>query len=419
MKRKLFVFFSLLMVTVLMVSGCGKSEEEAKKEEKKEVTANTDQETPEKVDTEDVNKETKGVNDFSSLIKYMEKETQGTTKVLYENNEPQVHDMENVTISLDGYTVVALNDFHTDFKIPFGDQTDGGVILAKYTVKNDQDKDVYYMPSLYMTFTGAEKDYGNNNQLLPKEEQLSTELSPTTDYLLKAGEEVTGYFAYSFSTTHLAKMKEQGTVSVPIQVPFAEKGDFGSGFGSKGRFNLALDGEGAEKISSNAAFYEDRVTFENMGEKKMLKEKSDINDSKQLADVNVVLDGYQIAEFTPNAEEAPRFGNFKNGIALLTVKYKLDNKNTSEVDLNFLSTKLTVNNGSQYLRNEGMLQHPNNKENLKPGEARDYLQVFVLDKEQYEKIWKDKAFEMEFGPILDGEAKDISKGHTVTFTLPK
>ncbi|MEG0450404.1 MAG: DUF5068 domain-containing protein, partial [Lysinibacillus sp.] len=315
--------------------------------------------------------------------------------------------------------VVELKDFHTDFKIPFGDQTDGGVILAKYTVKNDQDKDVYYMPSLYMTFIGAVKDYGDNNQLLPKEEQLKTKLSHATNYLLKAGEEVSGYFAYSFSATDLAKVNELGTATVSLPVPLAEKDDFGSGFGSKGRFNFSLNANGAEKLSSSAAFYDDRVTFENMGDKKMLKEKSGINDSKQLADVNIVLDGYQIIEFTPNAEEAPRFDNFKNGIALLTVKFKLDNKNTSEVSLDFLSTKLTVNDGSQYLRNEGMLQHPNNKNSLKPGEARDYLQVFVLDLEQYNKIWKDKAFEMEFGPIKDGEAKDISKGQTVTFTLPK
>lgn len=121
MKRKLFMFFSLCMITVLMVNGCAKSEEETKKE----VSANTDQEKPEKVETEDDNKETASTNDFSSLIQYMEKETQGTTKVLYENNEPQVHDMENVSISLDAYTVVELKDFHTDFSIPFGDQTDG------------------------------------------------------------------------------------------------------------------------------------------------------------------------------------------------------------------------------------------------------------------------------------------------------
>ena len=207
------------MATALIISGCGDSEVETKKE----VAVNTEQE---KAKDQEESKKATDSNDFTSLISFMEKETQGETKVLYENNEPQVHDMENVSISLDAYTVGELNDFHTDFKIPFDDQTDGGVILAKYTVKNDQDKDVYCMPSLYMTFTGAVKVYGNNRDLLHKKEQLITKLSPQTDYLLKAGEEVIGYCAYSFGATDLAEIKELGTVSVPIQVPFAKKRGF-------------------------------------------------------------------------------------------------------------------------------------------------------------------------------------------------
>ena len=49
----------------------------------------------------------------------MEEETEGTAKILYENKEPQVHKMDGVTVSLDAYTLLELNDFHTDFRIPF------------------------------------------------------------------------------------------------------------------------------------------------------------------------------------------------------------------------------------------------------------------------------------------------------------
>ena len=409
------MFFSLLMITVLMISGCGKTEEEPKKE----VSASTDQETPEKVDTEDDKKETGSTNDISSLTQYMEKETQGTTEVLYENNTPQIHEMEGVSISLDAYSVVELKDFHTNFSIPFRDQTDGGVILAKYTVKNDLDKDVYYMPTLDMTFTGAEKYYTNYKDLLPKDEQLSTKLSHATDYLLKAGEEVSGYSAYPFGATDLAKINELATVAVMVTVPIAEKGDFGSGFGSKGRFELALNAEGAEKVSSNAVFYQDKASMENMGEKKMLEEKSEIKDSQQLGDVNVTLDGYQITAFTPNEVEAPRFTNFKNGIVLLTTKFKLDNKGTSEIGLSSMTSKLTVNDGSQYLFGEGMLLNYGYNDIIKPGESGELLQVYILDQEQYEKIWKEKSFELEIGPIKTQKAEDISKGKKATFTLPK
>ncbi|ATP38782.1 DUF5068 domain-containing protein [Solibacillus sp. R5-41] len=422
MKRNLIVYFSLLMITVLMVSGCAGSEEETKKE----VSANVDQEKPDEADKEakeekeEDNKETASANDFSSLIQYMEKETQGTTKVLYENNTPQAHKMENVSISLDAYTIVELKDFHTDFSIPFGSETDGGVILAKYTVKNDMEKDVYYMPSEYITFTGAEKHYSHNRYLIPKEDQLSTKLPFDKDYLLKAGEEVIGYAAYSFGATDLKKINELETVTVMVPKVFTEKGDFSTStsLGSEGKFELAMNEGGVEKIASNAVFYQDRATVDNWGDKEMLKEKSGINDSKQLGDVNVTLDGYQFTSFTPNEVEAPRFSNFKNGIVILTAKFKLDNKASSEIGMPFMTSRLTVNDGSQYLLNDNMLLKYREADNIKPGESGELLQVYAFDQEQYEKIWKDKAFEIELGPIKDKEAKDTSKGKRLMFTLP-
>ncbi|MBK3495721.1 DUF5068 domain-containing protein [Viridibacillus sp. YIM B01967] len=123
----------------------------------------------------------------------MAKETQGTTKTLYENNKPQVHKMGEFSVSLDAYILVELKDFHTDFNIPFKDQTDGGVILAKYTVKNDSDKDAYYMSSLDITVTydGLETYHTNYRDLIPLEDQLKTKLAPDNSYLVHAGESIT------------------------------------------------------------------------------------------------------------------------------------------------------------------------------------------------------------------------------------
>ncbi|MGA3676077.1 DUF5068 domain-containing protein [Lysinibacillus agricola] len=422
MKKSLFLMSSLILSTSIILGGCGNNEDEAKKDENSKNTQEEKGQEQDKVKKDEPKKDkesTEGSADFAPLISYMEKETQGKTKVLFENNEPQVHKMENVSISLDAYSVVELKDFHTDFNIPFNEETNGGVILAKYTVKNDMDKDVYYMPSLDITFTGADKYYSNYNELIPEEDQLPTKLSYSTDYLLKKGEEVTGYIAYPFGATDLAKINELGTVAVMIPLPLTEKEKYDSEIGSEGRFNLALNAEGSEKVSSNASFYQDKATMENMGEKKMLKEKSDINESKKIGDVNAVLEGYQFTAFTPNEVEAPRFSNFTNGVTLLTVKFKLDNKAASEIGLSAMSSKLTVNDGSQYLLSEGMLLNYSYNDIIKAGETGELLQVYVLDQEQYEKIWKDKAFELELGPIRDKGAKDTSKGHTVTFTLPK
>lgn len=426
MKKSLFLMSSLILSTSIILGGCGKSADETKKDdepkktqEEKGQAKDKDKDKVEKEESKKDQESVKGSADFASLISYMEKETQGKTKVLFENNESQIHKMEKVSISLDAYSVVELKDFHTDFNIPFGEQTNGGVILAKYTVKNDMDKDVYYMPSLDLTFTGANKIYTNDKDLIPEESQLPTKLGYKTDYLLKAGEEITGYIAYPFGETDLAKINELGTVTVEVPKPYTEKENYSSTLGSDGRFNLALNTDGSKKVASDSSFYQDKVTLDNMGEKKMLKEKSDINESKKIGDVNAILEGYQFTQFTPNEVEAPRFSNFTNGVTLLTVKFKLENKATSEIGLSAMTSKLSVNDGMQYSLSEGMLLNYKYNDVIKAGETGELLQVFVLDQEQYEKIWKDKAFEVELGPIRDKEVKDTSKGKKETFTLPK
>lgn len=420
MTRRFIMLLITIVLTALIVSACGKDDKatkdaasagemEAKNEEAKKV----DKEEP-----EEESKKEDSPSDFSELITYMEEETEGTTKVLYENDEPQVHNLEDVSVSLDAYTLIELNDFHTDFSIPFNDQTEGGVIIAKYTVKNDLDKDVYYMPSFYMSFTGAQKDYNNYKDLLPEEAQLPTKLSPSNDYLLKAGESVTGYYTYPFGKDDLDKIIDLSTVQVEVPQAQGEKDNYDSLIGKKGKFTLSLNEEGAEKVAANEAFYQDKVTIDDMGEKKMLKEKDGIGESEELGDVSVTLDGYQFTEFVPNSEEAPRFSSFENGIVLLTVKFNLDNKGSENIGLSSMSSKLTVNDGAQWTLNEGMLLNYRNGDVIESGDSGELLQVYVLDQEQYEKIWKDKSFEVEIGPIRDQEAKDISKGKKATFTLP-
>ena len=434
MSKKLMSLFSVMMVAALMITGCGQSDkanneqkENVTKENKEEKKDTQKEKKEEKTDTSK-EKESKDTNtkdtaanasDYSKLISYMEKETQGKTKVLYENKEPQLHKLQDVSVSLDNYTLVELNDFHTNFDIPFNRQTNGGVILAHYTVKNSSNKDAYYMPTLNITFTGATKDYSNYKDLIPTEEQLTEKLSPKNNYLVEAGKSVSGYVAYPFSKDDLTKILGLSTVSVMVPEAQANKGKFDAPIGSPGKFALSLNQQGSEKTAADKAFYQDKVTVDNMGEKTMLSEKSNVNKSEQLGNTNVTLEGYQFTKFTPNSVEAPRFKNFKNGIVLMTVKFKLDNKEPEDIGLSSLSSTLRVNDGAQYTLSEGMLLNYKYNDLIKAGTSGELLQVFTLDQEQYEKIWKDKSFEIELGPMRNKDAKDISKGKQVKFTLPK
>lgn len=424
------MIFAIFITVALVVSGCGKNDKEnnavdaaknSEEQDKDNHEKDKNEEETEKEDTanqnEETNRQTETAN-FAEIIAQMEKTTEGTAKVLFENDKPQVHEMDGVSVSLDAYTVVELKNFHTNFQIPFGDQTDGGVLLAQYTVKNELDKDVYYQPFLDLSYTGATKSFSNYKDLFPEDVQLPEKLGPSNDYALKAGETVTGYYVYPFGEDVLQDVLNLGTVAIDIPAAREDLDDFNSKIGKDAKFNISVTKEGADKVASNEVFYQDKATVDNMGDKTMLKEKQGIDESHKLEDVTVTLDGYQFTEFTPNEVEAPRFSNFENGIVLLTIKLNIDNKSSSEIGQSSISSKLTVNNGAQYMLSEGMLLNYKYSDVIEAGKSGELLQLFVLDKEQYDKIWKDKTFEFEIGPMRDKEAKDISKGKKATFELP-
>ncbi|WP_370294802.1 DUF5068 domain-containing protein [Rossellomorea marisflavi] len=432
MSKKWMAIASALMAA-LIIGGCGSDNDKASSDEKPKASEEKKDTEKKKADEdmkkdEDTKKDEKkeeaeetsaesGANEFPDLISYMEKETKAKANVLFEADEPQVQEYDDVSVSLDAYTLVELNGISADHKIPFNDETDGGVILAQYTVKNDSDKDVYYMPSLYMNFTGASKSYNDYRYLLPEDKKLTEMLSPSDDYVLKAGETKTGYYTYPMGKADLEKAMDASTAAIDVQAPHTKKGDLGSTMGDKGRFTVNLSEKGAEKTKADAKFYPDRVTKENMGDKKMLDEKQGIGKTEKLEKVNVTLDGYQITEFTPNSDEAPRFENFKNGIILVTVKYELDNKGSDDLSLSSTRSKLTVNDGSQYTLAENMLLDYGNDDIVKAGEKGELIQIYVLDKEQYDKILKDKGMEAEVGPLANTEYADVSEGKNVTFKL--
>lgn len=429
MNKRGFLLFIMLFLSAIIISACGSSDEEDEKvdaaEEKEEVVKEEKveepeeeveevEEEPEEEESEEVSAET---GDFAELIAFMEEESEGTANVVFENANPQSHDMEGLSVTLDAYTLVELTDFHTNISIPFDDQTDGAVIITQYTVKNDTDGDVHYMPTLDMTYVGSEKYVTGHRYLLPEDKQLPNLLSHNNDYLVEAGKEVKGYFAYALGEDRYATVLDLGSVDILVPTPQTDMEDFSSTFGSDGRFTISLDADSAEKADaqSSQGFYADKVTRDNMGEKEMLEEKEDIGASEELGDATVTLDGYQFTNFIPNADEAPRF--HADEVVLLTVKFMIDNGHDVDISKSSISSTLHVNDGQQYLLNEGMLLLYKNTDIIAAGESGELLQVFLLDQEQYEKIWKEKSFEMEIGPMRDLDAQDISKGHRAEFKL--
>src|SRR5699024_4200547 len=355
--------------------------------------------------------------ELDELTSFMEDETEGEAKVLFDNLNTEKHELEDFTVTLEGYRLLELNDFHHNFNIRFDDNTDGGVILAKYRYTNYSDKDLYSMPTQTISFTGSTKANSTYHDLLPEDKRVQTELGLDDDFLVKKGETKEGYMAYPFSPEDLKEMHKLKTVSVEVKPAQEEAGKHNNPVGKEDKFTLSTDEEGAKKAEKNSKFYKDRVTSKDMGEKKMLEEKDGIDKTEKLGDVAITLDGYQFTEFEPNKEESTRFKNFENGIVLLTVKFDLKNEGDQTISKSSISSKLHQNDGKEYSLNEGMLTLYNNTDNIKQGDEDELLQVFTIDAEQYEKILKNKSFEVEIGPMRDKEAKDISKGKAAKFKL--
>ena len=429
MKKRLLLLV-VMFLTAIIIAACGnedegepeetvdaaEEEEATTEEEEVEEPEEEDEEAEEEVDAEETSASGND-GDFAELITYMEDETEGTAAVLYENNEAQTHEMEGVTVSLDGYSLVELLDFHRDYSIPFDDQNNGAVLIAQYTIENTTDEDLHYMTTYDLSYVNSEKFLTNHSYLLPEENQLPNILSPSNDYLLEAGEEIVGYYSYAIGEDRLAEILDLGSVDIAISTPQTDPDDFASTIGSEGRFTLPLDAENAEKEADKASqgFYEDKVTADNMGDKEMLEEEQDIGESQELGDVGITLAGYQFTNFVPNAEEAPRFQ--EDEVVLLTVKFDIENGYEEDLAKNSISSTLHLNDGKQWTLNEGMLLPYTNRDIIPSGDSGELLQVFLLDQEQYEAIWKDKSFEMELGPMRNEDGEDISKGEKAEFKL--
>ncbi|GIO23682.1 DUF5068 domain-containing protein [Oceanobacillus sp. J11TS1] len=364
--------------------------------------------------------ETSTNSNFDSLVAWMEEETEGTAAPLFENDETQTHEMEDVTVTLNAYQLVELKDIHTDFSIPFDDQTDGGVLLTEFTVKNDSDQDLYYTPDYYVNYFGGNKTTGINRNLIPLDEQLSDMISVPNEQLLEAGKEYTGYLAHSFGEEQLEGILEEGNVTIEISTPFTDAEEVSKEFtvGQSTELTLPLTDESAEKSAKveSEDFYQDKISKDNMGDKKMIEQEDGIGESDELGDVTITLDGYQFVDFTPNEYEADRFEDPDN-LVVATVRFEIDNQGDQEIGMDNTSSRIFLNDGTQYLRNESFLSPYEYEENIAAGEKGELLQTFLLDKEMYEKIWKDKSIEIEIGPMNNLDYEDISKGHVVTFDL--
>lgn len=425
----------LILMAVVGLAACNNDnkKETAEKEKvgqsdsKKETEKTDDASQPstdeKKVTEKNKTKEEKTEDMFSSLRSEV-KDTMSAEKVktIFTDTEAKAIKREDTIVSINGFELDEVTDFHSDFEIPFKANTDkGGVVLAEFTVENTGKEPVYFTPSIILTFTGATKSYSSTKSLLSDESKDFSSMVTSEKFKINAGEKVTGNAAYAIDLAGLEKIEKEGLITAEVPAAFSKEDSFKREdmIGEDELVNLAMNEKGKDKNTSESKLYKDKVTLENWGEKTLVQENTALNKKEKIGKTEVTLEGYQFTEFKPNEDKASRFSSFENGVVLLTAKFKLDNQGDYDISLTSSSSTLLVNNGSQKTLSEGMLVKSPALGKLEQGKSGEWVQVFVLDKEQYDKIWKDKSFVLETRFRDYDTSASIEKGKTATFEWKK
>lgn len=423
----------ILSAFLLVLSACG-SEEKAtgdKKESKEETEiVEAKAEAPEKKETEkeadkeadkeqeeEKKKESAQANENEIMNPGIAKESEGDVEVVYTNTEPNIsHDMEGFMVSVDKYQIVSVKNMHKSVTIPFDDEPDGYVITAQVTIENKTDKDLFFPYSSIAIQSKDQFDIASATRtFINEEDRINPKLETPGSSKYAAGEKVSGFLTFLYTNAEFADL-EQANSKFKISASAADNDQFKNRLGLDGIFEFPTSAEKAESIAGKEDFYQDRIVTDNVAEKKMLFQKSDINKTEELNGVAVTVEGVQYTLLTPTESYKNSFSNFgDSGVIALTMKLNINNQSASSISSQFTSAKIRIDDNRATAFSAGTME-PRRVDEIKAGEESEQLFVFLFRKDEFDIFNK---FDLEYGPIKDMDLKDISKGNSITFSIPK
>ena len=389
MKRKLVL--PLLAIALLGISGCEDKKESDSKTDvtKSSISSTKQQEDAETSSSEIEEQKTDNKTDLDTVQKVLKEQTKAEklTK-LFEKDDVITNGDNNVNFTINGYQYLKIENFSRDFAVSYGDQNkEGGVLLVSATFKNNSDTKVYVGPGFSMSVVGYDSAIGRDEDLL--ENDLVGELLDKKNEL-KPNEELSGYVALGVKPAAMEKITESGTAEFELPGFYSKPDSFSKAdtIVEPKKESIALTNEGESSNTEASQFYEDKITTENMGTKTMIDEKK-LEKVENFENVAITAEGSQITSFEPNEEQASRFSKFESGVILITVKLNI--RNDGDTPLNVDSTSATLKIGdSVKMMSENMLQTKNGADEVGKGEEATKCLVFALDKESYEKLYKDQ-----------------------------
>lgn len=415
MKRK--IVLPLMAIALLGISGCEDKKESDSKTDvtKSSISSTKQQEDAETSSSEIEEQKTDNKTDLDTVQKELKEQTKAEklTK-LFEKDDVITNGDNNVNFTINGYQYLKIENFSRDFAVSYGDQNkEGGVLLVSATFKNNSDTSVYAGPGFSMSVVGYDSAIGRDEDLL--ENDLVSELLDKKN-VLKPNEELSGYVALGVKPAAMEKITESGTAEFELPGFYSKPDSFSKAdtIVEPKKESIALTNEGESSNTEASQFYEDKITTENMGTKTMIDEKK-LDKVENFENVAITAEGSQITSFEPNEEQASRFSKFESGVILITVKLNI--RNDGDTPLNVDSTSATLKIGdSVKMMSENMLQTKNGADEVGKGEEATKCLVFALDKESYEKLYKDQDLLLDVN-LYDTNFKRITKIGNILFEL--
>ncbi len=342
--------------------------------------------------------------------------TEGDVEVLYTNKEPNyTHDMDGFIVTIDEYQITKVSDVNRDSESLFKGNLEGYVMTALTTYENKRSNPVYYagFASLLMD-DRFDVVYGDKYKLIPRETALVSD-DPASVNKYPPGFKKQGFLSFVMTNEQYDKLATTNPKLI-IEGGASEREDMRESFREEAVFDLLYSGESEDAVAMGPAFYRDDLTNQNIANKTMIFEKTDIGQQLELDGVKVTLEGVQYTEIEPTEQYKSTFRNFADdGIVALTVKLKVDNQSEETVRLDGIGSILSVDDNDFRYLYQGSLE-PDTSKKLEPGESGEKLHVFLMDKYQFNRHEK---FELNFGPFSAEDGKKLFKGRDLVFKLPR
>lgn len=392
--------FSIAIILILLLSACGKKEDTSSTSQEQSQTGIAQTST----------------SDSTVLNPYIAQETEGTVEVIYRNKEPKyTHELDGFKIAVDEYEIDKITGMNENSKILFEDQTNGYVITSKVTIENGTDKQMYYS-NYHRIQLSNELDFIQSDwkNFVAEDQRINTIKKNKDDFtLFEPKEKVSGFITFALTDYEFEKIKTTSPKYI-IEGGLADNSQSeNSNLQKSPAYDFLITAPAPEPAkpevpAEKPIFHQDKLLTENWASKKMIFEKANINETKQMGPVKVTLDSVQYTEVIPTAGNESMFSAFGSGVAALTVKLKIDNQSAEPISLGNLGTSLDVDENRATYFTQGVVE-PSDPSEIAAGGQGEKLHVFLFKKDEFELY---KKFTLNFGPIN-------GQGDVAVFNLPR